>query len=99
MTSRVAAGLAALLALAVLVVYLGILRGQGDDPPLWVLALFLLGIAAALVAAVRGSRTAALVGLCALGSLALVSLLSIGLLLVPSVVLLGLSYGTRSPSR
>jgi hypothetical protein len=58
-----------------------------------VLALFAIGIGSAIVAAVRGSRAAALVGLLSLGPLALVSLLSIGLLLVPSVALLGLSYG------
>jgi hypothetical protein len=48
-----------------------------------------------VVAAIRGSRPAALVGLVSLGPLALVSLLSIGLLLVPSVVLLVLSYGVE----
>ena len=99
MTRRPAACVAALLAAGVLVLYLGILRAQSEDPPAWVLGLFVVGVAAALVAAVRGSRTAALVALCALGPLALVSLLSIGLLLVPSVVLLALSYGRRQPSR
>jgi hypothetical protein len=80
------------LAAGVLILYLGILRGEADEPPPWVLALFAVGIGAAVAAAGRGSRTAVLVGLVALGPLALVSLRSIGLLLVPSVVLLGISY-------
>jgi hypothetical protein len=79
------------LAAGVLALYLDVLRGEADDAPLWVLAVFGAGIGSAVVSAVRGSRTAALVGLVVLGPLVLVSLRSIGLLLVPSVVLLGVS--------
>jgi hypothetical protein len=89
--ARVAAVLAAVLAAAVMGLYVSIMRQQGDDPPPWVLALFLVGVGAALVAAVRPTTPTALVALVVLGLLALLSLFSIGLLLVPSVALLGLA--------
>jgi hypothetical protein len=89
---RTAAVSAAVAAAAVMGFYVSIVGQQGDDPPLWVLAVFAVGIGAALLTSVRPTPPAALVALVALGVLTVLSGASIGLLLVPSVGLLGLAY-------
>jgi hypothetical protein len=90
--ARVAAAAAAVLAAAVMGLYIAIMRDQGDDPPPWVLAIFLVGIGAALLTAVRPTTRAALAALVVLSVLMVLSLLTIGVLLVPSVVLLAVAY-------
>lgn len=86
---RAACALAAVLAVAVAVFYLAVLRSQdGDQAPVWVLALFLLGTAGAVTAAARPGTPPVLAALLFLGVLTLVSLASIGVLLLPSLVLL-----------
>ena len=86
---RVAAALAAVLAVGVAVVYVRLMQDQGDDPPLWALALFLAGVVASVVAAARPGSVAPLVALCVLALLTLLSLLSVGVLLIPSLLLIG----------
>lgn len=79
---------AALIAAAVLFLYVRVLRDQGGDPPVWVTALFLIGIAASLVTAARPTPATATVALGTLGLLTVLSLLTIGALLVPALLLL-----------
>lgn len=93
---RLAALAAALVATAVLFLYVRVLRGQGDDPPVWAVALFLTGIAAAVVNAALPTPIAAIVALGTLGLLTVLSLLTIGLLLVPALLLLGLPLAWRA---
>jgi len=67
--------------------YVAVIRGQGNSPAWWYLAVLAVGVVPlALAAAGRWSRPALTAGAVLLGLAALAGVLSVGLLLVPGVV-------------
>jgi hypothetical protein len=68
-------------------IYIVIVRGQGNSPAWWYVALLATGTGAlALAAAKRRPRPPLILGTVCLALAALAGLLSVGLLLVPGVV-------------
>jgi hypothetical protein len=90
------AALDAGLVMAFLIVYLLIIRGQGNRPVYWFLAFLVAATVCALVAVVRRTPQPLIGNLVILAVCAVLGLFSIGALLLPAIVVGVMSYRAGS---
>jgi hypothetical protein len=75
-------------------IYIVIVRGQGNSPAWWYVALLAAGVVSlAVAAALRRPMAPLVLGMACLGLAALAGILSMGLLLVPGVVAAAVAAG------
>ena len=84
------------LVVAFLVVYLLIIRSQGNGPVYWFLVFLAAAAVCALVAAVRRAPQLLIANLVILAVCAVLGLLSIGVLLLPAIAVGVMSYRASS---
>ena len=96
--ARILAGLDAAWVVAFSVVYLLIVRSQGNRPVYWFLAFLVAATVCALVSVVRRNPQPLIANLVILAVCAVLGLLSIGVLLLPAIAVGLMSYraGSRS---
>lgn len=90
--ARVLAALDAAFVVAFLVVYLLIIRSQGNRPVYWFVAFLAVAAVCALVTVVRRTPQPLIANLVILAVCAVLGLFSIGVLLVPAIAVGVMSY-------
>ncbi|WP_433303119.1 hypothetical protein ACQP2F_11130 [Actinoplanes sp. CA-030573] len=96
MTSRLCALAAAAIAVVMLIVYVGLIRGEGDEPAMWFVAGLAAAVLLAVVGAIRPGRPALTASGVLLVGLGLAGILTIGLpILAAGGLALTASYAAR----